>query len=253
MSTIIEGTDPVGTWTRTIDSPYLVHLNQNGDANGDGRPAVVHSRNTGRTAVAWASNNGSDFDVVVSVFDNGSWSTPVIVAGGSFDQRDPQLAIDPATGDLHVVFWEDGTTERVFHASGDPTGQAWSTPTVVSEPGDVAVRPSIAYHQGQQTIAYESHNFGIEGLPKLIVVATNVGGSYSYEMLVGTQRSGSCAIEVHSSNTTIWVEWIDAEGQIGWQRRSGSGSWESTQFESYSDAVDLEYHVRRRIQSTATQ
>lgn len=253
VSSIIEGSDPVGAWTRTLNSVNYVHLNENGDTNNDGLPSILFDPATGRTIVAWSFNNGTDYDVVVSVFDGGAWSTQLTLAGGPLNQLDPQLAIDPGTGDLHVVYWEDGSDERVLHRQSDSAGQVWSSATTVSQNGDVAVRPAIVFYQGQQVVAYESHNFGIEGLPKQIIVATKTGASYSYEVLESTQRGGSNKIEIHTRYGRLWVDWVDDDGRLGWKRRSGSGNWEPTQFESFSDGVDLEYNVRPRVRLQAIE
>ena len=253
VSSIIEDTDPVGAWTRTLNSVNYVHLNENGDINNDGLPNVLFDPATGRTFVAWSFNNGSDYDVVISVFDNGAWTAQLTLAGGPLNQLDPQLAIDPATGDLHIVYWEDGSNERVLHRQSDSVGQVWSSETTVSQNGDVAVRPAITFYQGQQVVAYESHNFGIEGLPKQLIVATKSGTSYSYEVLESTQRGSSNRIELHSRYGKLWVDWVDDNGSMGWKRRSGAGAWEPTQFESFSDGVDLEYNVRPRVRMQAIE
>lgn len=244
---IIEDSDPVGTWTRTLTRPDAIHLNVNGDLNGDGRPSMAHDPDSGRTAVAWARFNGSDHDVVVSVFDGGAWSDPVVVAGGTGDQLDPALAIDPADGSLHVAYWNAAPDERVYHAVGTPAGDSWSPPVPVSEPGDIAVRPGLAFHQGSPVIAYESHNFGIEGLPKQIVVATHDGGAWTHEAVEQTQRTGTNRVGVHSVYGRLWVDWIDDDGSLGFRAKPPGGPWGPTEFEPFADGVDLEYDARSRI------
>ena len=52
---------------------------------------------------------------------------------------------------------------------------------------------------------------------------------------------------VHSAKGRLWVDWIDAESEMGWTRQLPQGGWDPAQLEVYSGAEDRDYHVRARI------
>ncbi len=134
-----------------------------------GPEGVVH--------LVWASYtfNGADFVnpmlLTAKSTDGGaSWSAPVVIAEafafGVDGQRTggnlPSAAIDPQTGDFHVV-WQDGRfssgIDQVVLSSSTDGGETWSAPRIISDgPRNAAnFTPAVAVNaNGIVGVAYHS-------------------------------------------------------------------------------------------------
>src|SRR5262249_31108237 len=157
-------------WHRTspVGSANVV-LNPEGEANGDGEPSILAEPALGWYAAAWSRSSTSGFDVVVSRFVSGAWTTPQVGVDEAANALDPQLVVD-AAGVVHLFYWHDGGSPQVLEARSTDL-QTWSAPTVVSQPGEVACRPSGAVYQGVLRVAYEVHEFGYGNSPRKVVLA----------------------------------------------------------------------------------
>ncbi len=139
---IVDDPSPVGTaWRRFSASPSRVVLNAQGEANGDGSPDFVLNPVSSLPIVVWARNNAGNFDVVVSAFSGGAWSTPQVVAGSPSNELDPRVVVDSA-GTVHLLYWVDtGATQRVYYRHAPSDLSSWSAAIPVSGLGDAACRP----------------------------------------------------------------------------------------------------------------
>ena len=117
---IIDDADPINglVWSRySMPVPSRVVLNENGAANGDGRPTTTLNTTSGLPLVTWGKKNGGAFDIVVSRFEQGAWTSPLVLASAvtSLMDPEPQMVVDKQNGDVHVVYFVNDATPSVFH------------------------------------------------------------------------------------------------------------------------------------------
>jgi len=252
---IVDDPDPIGlAWTRySADTSIKFVLNDQGDANGDGRPSLLYNTFSTLPIVAWSRNSPGGYDVVLSRFDGGAWTMPTVLADSTADELDPVLVMDPSDGSVHLLYWVAGASPVVMYRSAPADLSTWSPAIEISQPGELAVRPAAVFFEGQLHAAYENHSFGFGTTPREIVLATDDGAGFSSMLLATTYHAGANWPEVHRASGRIWVEWIDAEDEMNWTRKLLSGSWESLQTEPYDTSEKRDYHVRGTIRSQALQ
>jgi hypothetical protein len=232
-----------------------VPLNPEGEANGDGFPAMVSHPVTGALLVAWSKSTPGGFDVVFSRFVDGAWSVPQVVAGGVANDLDPQLVVDDA-GVVHLFYWQDGASPQVMRVQTADL-VTWTAPQLVSEPGEDACRPAAAVFQGVLRVAYEVHDFGFGNTPRQVVLAREEGGSFVKEVVAITSNFGIVAPEVHVHAGRLWVDWVDAEnaeaGEVAWTRLDVQGHWEPIRYEPFENAAERHFIVRGGVRMLAIQ
>ena len=255
LAQIVEDPDTFPSWQRHappgIDNRIV--LNSEGHENGDGKPSILYNPVSELPVVAWSRNSVSGFDVVVSHFTGGAWTQPEVVAGSAADELDPTLALDPVTGTVHLFYWVDEATSMVMHRQAPANLSSWSVPVQVSDPGDAARRPSSVVHDGVLHVAYEVHNFGSGQTPRQVVLAHKEQGEFVPDVMAITYFTGKVRPEVHSASGRIWVDWIDAAGEMAWTRHDSQGQWEPARYEPNSSAQEREYLVRGAIRLKAIQ
>lgn len=250
---IIDDSDPIPSyWVRY--SPMLGNrklLNEQGAANGDGRPSVSVHPLSGVPYVSWGQANGSGYDLVIASFENGDWTTPTILVPNVSPDLDPQpsLTTDPVSGELHLVYNGGGATPAVMHLSADATGANWSAPTQVSALASISLRPNAVVHGGVVKIAYESHGSGVGSTPRQIIVASADGaGGFTREVLSETHHAESNNPELHTGmGDLLWIEWIDDVDGLAWSEWSGTTGWSPITTEGFVDNADREFHARGRV------
>lgn len=252
MEGIVDDPEPVGNaWRRfNADGAHRAVLNDEGFANGDGDPAlVVHS---GVPIVAWSKSYPGGYDVVISRFVDGSWSVPQPVADSAADELDPHLVLD-SQGSIHLLYWINDGSPRVMHMQGPADLTSWSAAIQVSQPAEIACRPSGAFHDGVLRVAYEVHDFGYGSTPRQIVVATRQAEGFGSQTLAVTQHAGDNRPVLHDAGGTLWVDWIDADGEMAWRRQLSSGVWQPIEIEPFETNEERDYHVRGAIRVLALQ
>jgi hypothetical protein len=255
IQAIIEDGDPVGAAWR----PYSTSgggrfiLNAEGEANEDGRPSSLFSIVSGLPMVAWARNSAGGYDVVISHFAAGAWSQPTVLAEDATvsEAADPHIAVNPADGSVYVLYWTNDASPTVMYRKAPADLSSWSTPVQVSNPGDVAVRPTGVFHQGVLHVAYENHTSQLGGTPRQIVHAWEDDSSFISEVISVTGHEGSNRPEVHSSGAVIWIDWLDSEGEMTWTRKEGSGGWDPVEIEPFTTTEERDFHVRETIETHA--
>ena len=255
LQTILDDLDPFGI----VWQPYHVGndsyhiLNPQGYDNGDGYPSVAKSPVTREPLVAWARNSAEGYDVVLSRFTGGAWTTPEVLAGDSIDEMDPVLVINPSSGDVHLFYWEDGSTRRVMHRVAPADLSTWSPPVQVSAAGEDACRPSGVFHDGVLQVVYEVHDYGYQQTPRQVVLARLEGAAFVPEIVAVTTHAGNVRPEVHSQAGRIWIDWIDASDEMAWTRKDSQGQWEPLRYETFESVEQREFHVRGAIRMQAIQ
>lgn len=255
VKAIIDDADPVPSAWRVlgVQAPGRVILNPQGEANGDGKPSLWLDKPSDIALAAWARNSAEGFDVVLSRFAQGSWSVPEVMAGGAGDQIDPFLTGSRLDGTVHLV-WVDRSTGGVYHRQAPPDLSAWSVAELVSPPGGgVARRPATAVDEQGLVVVWEAHDGGEGTVPRRIALARHVAGAFVEETIATTWHAGVNHPEIHARPSRVWLEWVDADGEMAWRRQLTSGSWEPVELEPYVTQEELEYHVRGEIRVLATQ
>lgn len=249
---IIEDLDPVPTVWGELSTQHAnrVVLNPAGAANGDGRPSILKSLN-GVPMVAWSRNSAGGFDVVISQFVGGSWTEPQVLAASPADDLDPFLLMNPADGSVHLLYWIHDAAPRVMHRQATPDLASWSAPLQISQPAEIACRPAAVFHEGMLRVVYEVHDYGYGSTPRQIVLSSWDGVGLLNESLAITQHPGQNWPHVHSGNCKLWIDWIDAEGEMTWRRKQSGSAWEPVEIETYTTPREREYHVRGEIKSQA--
>jgi hypothetical protein len=248
--------DPyLGFWVDVTAShtPSRIALNTDGDVNGDGPPSVLMNPFSGLPTVAWARNSASGFDVVVSHFAAGAWSAPEVVAGGTDDELDPHLVLDPVDGTVHLFYWVDTATPVVMYRHAPADLSSWSSPVQVSNGIDAAFRPGGVVHNGVLKVVYEVHAFGSGQTPRDVILANWNGQSFVPQVLALSNHDGELWPRLHSHSGRMWLEWIDADDQMAWFRFENEAGWSPKQWESFATVEEREFHVRGAIRIKATQ
>ena len=250
VTQIVDGPD-ITPWVQLSSSPAAVPLNVEGEANGDGPPTILGSP-PGLCVVAWAKNSPGGYDVVVSRYSNRSWSAPQVLAGGPADELDPFLLRGP-DGTVHLFYWEAGPIPRVLHREAPPDLSAWSAPAQVSQPGIAACRPAAVFHAGVLHVAYEVHDYGYGQVPRQVVLAHQEQSAFVEEVVAITYNASPATPQVHDRSGRLWVDWIDASGQMAWTRKDSPGGWTPIQIQAFGTVLERDFFVRGTIRYLATQ
>ena len=259
LHAIVDDPTPFGAaWTKFSASPSRVVLNPQGAANGDGNPDFVFNPVSNLPIVAWARNNAGNYDVVVSAFSAGAWSSPQVVAGSSDNELDPRLVVD-ATGAVHLFYWVDtGTTQRVYYRHAPSDLASWSVAVSVSALGEAACRPGAAIYNGVLRVAYEVHPGGYGTIPRQVVVAAYEDGTFISEIVATSNNAWELWPAARSHAGRLWVEWIDSTGasecpgEFGWIRwDSNVLQWGPKQIDPFATREERDFKVRPGIRLEA--
>jgi hypothetical protein len=257
IGAIIEDGNPVTAMWQPHSPPESDRaiLNPDGELNGDGRPSSVFNIVSGLPIVAWAKSSPGGYDVVVSRFVEGAWTDPLVLAEDATfaEPAEPTLLIDPAGGAVHLLYWTDDAWPRVMHREAPADLSSWTAPVQVSQPCELAVRPAGVFHQGALYVVYEVHTSQLGGTPRQIVLAWEDGGGYSSEVVATSGHDTPNRPQVHSASDMIWIEWVDADGEMRWTRRETPGPWDPLEVETFATSEQREYHVRGAIKGRAMQ
>lgn len=247
---IIDDIDPV-SWRPHSSVAGRILLNPGGEANGDGKPSMAYNTATDLPIVTWARNSASGFDVVVSHFENGAWTTPAELAASTEDELDPFVTIDAATGTVHVVYWINDGSQRVMHRQAPADLSSWSAPVQVSDVGQTGRRPAAVMHDGVLRVVFEASPPGSGHSPRQITLATQNGQSFTTELVFSSFYTNDNWPQVHSANGRMWVEWIEDEDQMVWTVRQLSGSWDPLSTVYFSTVEERDYFTRGTIKGLA--
>jgi hypothetical protein len=84
------------------------------------------------------------------------------------------------------------------------------------------------------------------------VLATRESSTFTSVVVATSLHGGENRPELHASGSKLWVDWIDAEGEMTWTKQDGPG-WEPVQIEPFESLIERDFHVRGEIQALATQ
>jgi hypothetical protein len=256
FGSIEEDGDPIDlSWLRySGSSSTRFVLNEQGYANQDGAPSMMIAGTPRQSIVVWSRNSVQGYDVVLSRFETGAWTTPDLLAGNAaLDELDPALVLDPASGDVHMFYWENDATPRVMHRWTDSSLTNWSAAEQVSAPGEAACRPAGVFHDGVLQVSYEVHDYGFNQTPRQVVVAVKTGAVWTPEVVAISNFAGKLAPQVHSHTGRLWIDWNDSDSEVSWTRRNELGAWEQLRYVTYLNLEARDYHVRGAVRTQASQ
>lgn len=240
---IIEDPDPIPTIT------YEYVLNGGGDypagVNGSqksgGRPDAAYDPATGWPVVTWASNAGGDSEVAVNVWSGESWGETAYLSSSVFEDLDPRACID-AFGEVYVVWWKSGSTEKIYLVSRKNGAPSWKNPELMVNGGR---RPSVVRYGDRIAIAYERDRAG-GGQEVAIAYFDDDGGSFG-EVVAETERTEPLDAVVHTSGQLLWVDWKHSETKFAYSVL-GEGGWSDAVVVPWTDhSLGGEQAVRRMI------
>src|SRR5262245_37212589 len=196
MAQITDDSDPWGgAWKRFSNDPNRNVLNSEGFLNQDGVPSMEVLPD-GRVLVAWARNSAQGYDVVASVHTASGWSAAQVIAASPENEVDPALAVE-TDGTVHVVYTVVGQDSRVMHRQPPSDLSLWSGELQVSQPGELARRPSAAWDGQALRVAYEVDTHGLGQTPRAIAAALLEDGAFDGEIVAVSTFAGDLAPRIH--------------------------------------------------------
>lgn len=114
-------------------SAWSAPLDLSNNPAGDAEPVIV-ADGGGTLHVAWYSITAQPENIYYTARPpGGSWSAPVVISGPLTNSVWPDLAVGP-DGTVHAVWSDPHNGNAEIWYSSKPSGQAWSSPLMVSIP-----------------------------------------------------------------------------------------------------------------------
>jgi hypothetical protein len=161
------------------------------------------------------------------------------------DDLAPRVAI-ASNGNTWVTWWRDAATDQVLIRKRTYSPRAWSTETLVSDPGESSRNPEVVHDGSEAFVAYEfSASVGTSIAVSRIKEDPEPFGR---SVLATTSFTGDVDVLIHTDSGHLWVTWVDSATYVGWSEYAyGTGSWGSALYESY--AADSIAAARDRIRA----
>ena len=242
------GDDPDPWPIARLHIPGAWALNADGSegATPSGWPSLGWDPVADTAEVVWSRHDGSDYEIVISSWQAGSWTEPAALTDNATDDRKPELAYAP-DGTARVTFWRDGDVYWVSR----PARGSWSSPELVDAGTDSSVGSSaedlVAYQQPASPSGTD------------VLVAERIsGGDWSPTFLAhtpfeGFEGTGDLDVRLHARTGRVWIDWEDGAGRLGWCRQQAGGGWSAPDFETISGPEDEEagrMRIRAHVLST---
>ena len=238
--------DPTFDIIRVHIDPSLI-LNATGKDNGDYGPAFAINPVTGNPEVAWAWWDGTDYEIALSRWTGSGWSAWEILTDNAVDDLDPSITIDPA-GTRRVSWWRAGSPPQVWLLERFAGGGDWAPEERVTQVVEDGSRPGVVAVSGLVRVAYQREGSGV----REVVVSTREG-TWQPEVLattsyMGPGGDGDIDVVAHQRGTTVWVDWVTADGMLAYRVYDPqTDTWSPEQTQSYSwdpGAGESEYWAR---------
>jgi hypothetical protein len=150
----------VDTYPGVLGRPYGVKIVDNGsNVPGTIAQSTASGVSNARLTQSIINQNtflGHNYRIALS-FD----TTTAMNPSAAPDNLESDLAFEPASGRLHMVFCRDDGPHGTSYSYSDDYGQTWSSPLTISPPTLTAAhdRPRIALRQsGEMDVVYEAIN-----------------------------------------------------------------------------------------------
>lgn len=251
---IIDDGDPMVWDSLRPDSPTHFVLNPNGAVNGDGPPHLIRKGSQSVLAV-WAKNLGTRYEIVMSEFTGSGWSTEQTLAATVDNALDPTLVRNPTTGGYDLLYWTDGATPTVWRKQAPADLSSWSNAEAVSLPGEAALRPSAVYFNDELHVVYEVHADAQGAGPHEIALAVDDAasgpGTYQFSTVTVTPYLGVHRPKLNTAGGRMWVEWVDTDNLVCWDRQVQAGVWDGIGEEPFGSLEERVIHTPGRVRALA--
>lgn len=233
-------------WQPVIPPASSQTLNPSGSVDGDQPPGLAIGSTTGFPIAVWSVWDGTDFEIVLSLFDGDAWSPREQVTNNSVNDTDPSVT-SREDGSTAVVWRSDSLIPRIQYREREPTG-TWSPIVDVSDGSQSAAHPVLIANGGRVRVAYIEAG---GGGTRFVKVAGGGDEAFPWpsvfepEVIAITYWNGELAPGLFSAPSGAISIWTDSSTAIGFSRYDGI-NWSLPQFEPYVGPEDLE---RARIRA----
>ncbi len=212
-------------WSRFRPGPTHAVLNENGDNEGDGRPAFALDESS-LPLVTWPdARPGGTHVIVISHWTGSEWSEPEEISEDGPDVADPALDVAP-DGTLAVAWWEPETGTLAW-VRRRPPGGSWQPPEPVGDEGAIRRFPTVAATADDIVIAFSAETGGTFE----VRAALRSHGWAEQVLDSGLVESrwrgrGDVALELHRVNGVVWADWLRSTTELATSRLDpATGSW----------------------------
>lgn len=218
---IIEGPDPIGfidcygdpkekgaSRDKKMAKDPILPPGQMQSAHG--RPDFGSNAKSGQPFMVWADRNAREHDIAYAAWTDSGWGRVEYVTSSLSDELDPR-AFAAADGSVHLAWWTDDVTPRIYVARRDPSFEGWTTGRQVASG---ATRPTIAIVDGRIWVAYERDaKFG----GRYVVVASELpDGEFAERIVATSDYNGALGVEIHVDAGRLWVDWRQSVQGVGY-------------------------------------
>lgn len=226
-------------WVKYGNDPNKIPLNENGDLNGDGKPALAVNPLTGYPEVAWSKFDGIDYEIAYSHFDGSTWSTPELITDNDINEFDPFIAFS-GDGTVKITWWTDEPIQQVYYKLRKYSGD-WSITIRVSDFLQKSQYPSIATLNNLSYVVYEnpaSPNVKNIVMGGIIDDPDPIPQLLSRITIASSDFAPNTLSTPHVLDGHVWVDWIYDENFLCWSEKIGE-EWTPQRYEAYSGLDDI--------------
>jgi PKD domain len=199
------------------------------EAGQDAEEPHVAFDSQGDAFAVWQRSNGSNKIVQASSLPaGGSWQTPVDVSEAGEDALDPQLAID-SQGNALAVWRRFNGSNNIVQGAIRPAGGSWQAPADLSEAGESAFQPQVAFDsQGDALAVWVRSNGSVYIVQSAIRPA---GGSWQAPADLSeagqNAEAPQIAIDAQGHALAVWERSNGSVNIIQAAIRPAGGSWQA--------------------------
>ncbi len=223
-------------WRRIRPDSGPLALQPAGEARGDLAPDMRLNPVTARLEAVWPYWDGSDYELAWSAFDGAVWSEVLLLTDNALDDLEPAIAFD-ALGTMGIAFRRAGSSTGVWYLEND-VEHGWSAEIAVSDEGDAATSPSIAFFELKARVGYVA--------PSTSEVVVALGGgdggdpwpTFSPELVALTANTVDLEQETLVVGGTLYTVWVNDSSHLAFSRYTG-GQWQIAEYEPYAGAEDI--------------
>jgi PKD domain len=183
----------------------------------------------GDALAVWRRFDGSNYIIQAATrLGGGSWQAPVDLSEKGESASEPQVAFD-SQGDALAVWIRSNGSNEIIQAASRPAGGSWQAPVDLSEKGESASEPQVAFDsQGDAFAVWQRSN----GSNEIIQAASRPAGG-SWQAPVDVSEAGEnaadpqLAIDPQGNALALWRHSNGSNFVIQAASRPASGSWQT--------------------------
>lgn len=210
---ITEGPDPIPQvfW---LPGDNIYPSIDTGPLRSDGRPHMTLDPDS-HPVVTWAYREGIKRDIALLRWTGARWDGPHFVTHSFIEELDPRAFV--SFFDLyHVVWWIDGSTEKVYYTSGHPGEYGYSR--IVAN----GRRPSVVQWGSSVLVAFERDAGGTQ--QEIVIATKDMTGQFSLSPIFQVPRSEPLDVVLHLEENQLWMDWIASDSEMAYSTNV-NGFW----------------------------